>query len=130
MTHTVSAILTDEDSRFFTKRLAETHKSQSDFLRQIIHTYIDFEKAGYLNADGDKIKKLETEIQLREKLRQVEANRMQDKIDFEKELAKLKADEAKEKARNRAARNQPKVDWGNVTKGTGDSFDMGDGFNG
>jgi len=115
------------DVEKFNKRLNETHKTKSELLRQIVHTYFEFEKAGYLDAEGSKIAKLETELQLKEKLRQVEANRLQDKLDFQKELAKIKDLEARERSRDRAARNQPRVDWGGTAHvGSGDSFMLGD----
>jgi reverse gyrase len=122
----VGAQLNESLTRWFNNKLNETHKTQTDLLTQIIEAYIDFEKAGYLGEDGNKIRDLETKIQLTEKLRQAEAGRYQDKLDFQKELVKQKDQEAKERARDRAARNQPKVDWGNVAVGSGDSFMLGD----
>jgi len=127
VTKFVGCQLTGTDASLFEKRLNETHKTQAEMLRVMIHTYFDFEKAGYLDEDGNKIRTLETELQLKEKLRQVEANRLQDKLDFQKELAKLKDLEARERSRDRAARNQPRVNWGGATYvGSGDSFMLGD----
>jgi hypothetical protein len=126
-TKMVGAQLTGHAAAYFEKRLAETHKSQSDLLRQIITAYEQFESAGYLSPDGDKMLKLETELQLKEKIRQVEAGRLRDKIAAEKELAAIKEQKAKQRARDRANRNAPKVDWGNVAiGGSGDNFMLGD----
>jgi hypothetical protein len=122
----VSAQLTGHAAVYFEKRKAETHKSTSELLRQIIVAYEEFERAGYLSPDGDKLLKLETELQMKEKIRQVEAGRLRDKIEAEKEMAKLKDLAARERSRDRAARNQPRVDWGNVVGGSGDSFMLGD----
>jgi parvulin-like peptidyl-prolyl isomerase len=114
----------------FHRKLNETHKTQSDLLSQIIETYFEFERAGYLSADGSKIAKLETEIQLKQKLRDIEAAKYQDKLNYEKELQAIKNENAKERARDRAARNAPKVDWGEsaggYVEGASDNFVLGD----
>jgi hypothetical protein len=126
MTFKVSANLEDKQGTWFRHRIGETHQTATEILRQIVNAYIDFEKSGYLGEDGNKIRDLETQIQLKERLRQVEAGRYQDRLEHEKELAKLKEDAAKQKSRDRAVRNQPRVDWGNVVGGSGDSFMLGD----
>ena len=110
----VSAELTTSQTINFNKHINENHKKVSDFLRQIIETYFNFEKAGYLDIDGNKIKTLETEIQLKEKLRQIEAARLDDKLHFERELQSIKNEAEKERARNRAARRGPRIDWGDA----------------
>jgi Ribbon-helix-helix protein, copG family len=122
----VTVQLSDEDTRVFDKRLAETHKTQSELLRQIIHTYFEFDRAGYLSEDGGKIAKLETEIQLKEKLRSIEAQRLKDKLNFAKDLEAVTEAGKKQRARDRAMRNGPRVDWGDSV-GT-ERTTLGDGF--
>lgn len=118
--------LTREQTIWLNKKQSETHKTTTELMRQIMDTYIQFEKAGYLDPNGNKIAQLETELQLKEKLRVVQAGILQDKISAQKELDKLKEEESKRKAQDRAVRNQPKVDYGNVIAGSGDGFMLGD----
>lgn len=113
MTRIVSAQLPEDLARKFHTRLNENHKTQTQFLRQIVKAYFEFEADGYLNHEGDKLDKLQTELVLREKLRSVQAGILWDKVAAEKELNRVKEEDRKAKAKDRALRRQPHVDWGN-----------------
>jgi len=95
-------------------------------MRQILDCYIQFEKAGYLDADGNKITELETKVQLTERLRTAEAGRLTDKLNYEKELQKIKDQHAKEQAQNRSLRHQPRVDWGETASPYIENIDLGE----
>lgn len=119
MTKVISAQLPDDLAKKFHTRLNENHKTQTKFLIQIVKAYFDFEADGYLNRDGDKLDTLQTELVLKEKLRAVQAGILWDKVAAEKELNRVKEEERKNKARDRALRRQPLVDWGS-SLGTAD----------
>jgi hypothetical protein len=126
MKKTIHARINDHTAIYFTRKMNESHKTESDLLRHMIETYREFEAAGYLNADGSKIKELETRIQLEQKLRDVQAEKLQNKIDFEKEMTQIKEERKKQADRDRAVRNQPKVDWKEAA-GT-EAVSYGDGY--
>lgn len=130
MTRIVSAQLPEDLARKFHTRQNENHKTQTDFLVQIVRAYFEFEADGYLNQDGNKLDKLQTELVLREKLRAVQAGIAHDKLEYEKELIKLREEEKRKQALERALRKIPRVDWkgsaGGYVEGASDSFVLGD----
>lgn len=97
---------------WFVKTLNRTHKTPTKLFNQILKVYIEFEKDGFLDLNGNKLAK-------QEKLVSIEAAK-QKRIEAETALVRAKA-----QSKNNPFK-EPVVDWGGSLAAEGD--ELGDGF--
>lgn len=115
---------TDLEAEFITKRLSETHKSQSKLLHEILKVYMETYFAGGLNEQGELIEKKQKallELRTAEEIKTEHLRaREQIKVDSAKAISQAKRDSVHRKT---------EIDWG-ASVGIEDSANLGDGFYG
>lgn len=116
--------LTDDLEQLFTNELNETHKKSSELLRAIISEHYQFKNnpLSFLFAlpEFKKLLSLKAEVDL-----------VKEKEQAKQETLKMQEQIKRDRAKDRALSQHPKVDWGNVEGGaviTDNTEQFSDGF--
>jgi hypothetical protein len=133
MNKPVSFKPTEKERLFIENHIRQKHKNPSEFMHEVLFTYIELEKdpVAYIAKRNQQLAE-----QLRATKDKLEKERLLTAETLKREEAKpqtiaQKEALAREAAKDRALKGQKgKVDWGDSDGGSvsGDTFDFGDGY--
>lgn len=116
---------TPKENTYLTRRLAETHKTPSAFLHQVLKIYQELEQEGFIDLNGDRTAKT-AELEKLKTTEQIKTEEIVKRETAKQATEKLRLETLKKKNTNSVFSKQPKVDWGASEGG----FEVGGGYDG
>lgn len=126
MGKTFSFKTTKEEETYFQKKLAETHKTPSTLLHQIVRVYRNLERDGLIDLEGNRTAKV-AELEQIKTAEQIRTEELVKREAAKQETERLRLERLKRKNENSKWSGQPKVDWGS-SEGVATDYGLKDGY--
>lgn len=117
---------TKAQEEYLKKRLAETHKTSTVLLRQIIQVYCSLERDGLIDLEGNRTAKI-AELEQIKTAEQIRTEELVKREAAKQETERLRLERLKRKNENSKWSGQPKVDWG-ASEGVPTDYGQKDGY--